>query len=136
MDQPEYVEVPTPTAPPAYAAVPPPAVSTGGLTDNAAGAIAYITAIPAIIFLLVEPYNKRDFVRFNAFQSLLLTACWIVLHVLVVIPLLGLLVMFVGYLALFVGWILCVIKASQGVKYKLPFLGDLAENFAKTVPVP
>ena len=32
--------------------------ATSGLTDNAAGAIAYLTIVPAIIFLLIEPYNK------------------------------------------------------------------------------
>jgi uncharacterized membrane protein len=136
MDQPDYVEVPTPPPSPQYAYTPPPAAATGGLSDNAAGAICYITAIPAIIFLLIDPYNKKDFVRFNAFQSLLLTASWVVLHILVIIPILGWLVMLVGYLALFVGWILCIIKASQGTKFKLPFLGDLAENFAKSVGTP
>ena len=40
------------------------AASTG-LSDNAAGALAYLTVIPAIIFLIVEPYNKNSFVRFN-----------------------------------------------------------------------
>ncbi len=43
-----------------------------GLSDNAAGAIAYITIIPAIIFLIVEPYNKNSFVRFHAWQSIFL----------------------------------------------------------------
>lgn len=41
---------------------PTPAVPTppaqSGLSDNAAGALAYVTIIPAIIFLIVEPYNK------------------------------------------------------------------------------
>jgi len=32
--------------------------------------VAYITIIPAIIFLVMEPYNKNKFVRFHAFQSL------------------------------------------------------------------
>ena len=46
-------------------------VSTGtGLTDNVAGMLAYVTIIPAIVFLVVEPYNKSRFVRFHSFQSI------------------------------------------------------------------
>ena len=44
--------------------------TTGGLEDNVAGMLAYITIIPAIIFLVVEPFNKRRFVRFHSFQSI------------------------------------------------------------------
>ena len=49
-----------------------------GLSDNAAGAIAYITIIPAIVFLLVEPYNKKPFVRFHAWQCIFLYVACIV----------------------------------------------------------
>ena len=35
-----------------------------GLTDNVAGLLAYVTIIPAIIFLVIEPYNRNRFVRF------------------------------------------------------------------------
>ena len=45
---------------------------TSGLTDNAAGAIAYFTFIPAVLFLVTEPYNKSSYVRFHAWQSILL----------------------------------------------------------------
>ena len=53
---------------PQYTPVPPQAAQSG-LSDNAAGALAYVTIIPAIVFLLVEPYNKNSFVRFHAWQS-------------------------------------------------------------------
>lgn len=42
-----------------------------GMTDNVAGMLAYFTIIPAIIFLVLEPYNKADssdFMRFSAFS--------------------------------------------------------------------
>jgi hypothetical protein len=35
-----------------------------------AGMLAYFTIIPAIIFLLIEPYNRNRFVRFHSFQCL------------------------------------------------------------------
>ncbi len=35
-----------------------PSAGTAGLTDNIAGMLAYVTIIPAIVFLLLEPYNR------------------------------------------------------------------------------
>ena len=61
------------------------APSSDGLSDNAAGAIAYITWIPAVIFLLLSPYNQKPFVKFHAWQNLLLNAACIVLYVATVI---------------------------------------------------
>ncbi len=54
---------------------PPPQPAQSGLSDNAAGALAYVTIIPAIIFLIVEPYNKNSYIRFHAWQSHLLGHC-------------------------------------------------------------
>jgi uncharacterized membrane protein len=109
----------------------------GGMSDNVAGLLAYVTIIPAIIFLVVAPYNKSRFVRFHSFQSIFFNIAWIVLWValsivgmipvlgwatLIVWPLLGL-----GGLIL---WIILLIKANQGQMWKLPFIGDLAEKQA------
>ena len=44
--------------------------AAAGLTDNVAGALAYVTIIPAIVFLVLEPFNRKRFVRFHAFQSI------------------------------------------------------------------
>ena len=52
----------------------PAAASSGGLTSNVAGALAYLTIIPAIIFLVADPYKQDRFVRFHAFQCLFLAA--------------------------------------------------------------
>ena len=37
-----------------------------GLADNVAGALAYVTIIPAIVFLVLEPFNKKRFIRFHS----------------------------------------------------------------------
>ena len=37
-----------------------------GLSDNAAGAIAYLTFVPATLLLLIPPYNTNPYVRFHA----------------------------------------------------------------------
>src|SRR6202012_2375284 len=50
---------------PQYPPPPPPAAGQG-LTSNAAAAISYITFIPAVIFLVMEPYNRDRFVRFHS----------------------------------------------------------------------
>jgi hypothetical protein len=44
----------------------------GGLTDNVAGALAYVTIIPAIVFLVLEPYNRNRFIPSILSSALLL----------------------------------------------------------------
>lgn len=114
------------------------AVNAGaGLTDNVAGALAYVTIIPAIVFLVLEPFNKKRFIRFHAFQCLFFavawTVLWIGLSVLAHIPFLGwatlLLWPLVG-LAGFIIWLILVLKAYQGQMFKLPVIGDMAEQQA------
>ena len=117
--------------------------STGsGMADNVAGMLAYITIIPAIIFLVMEPYNRSRFVKFHAWQNIFLHAAaivlWIVLMILTVaasvVPIIGhLIVMLLGFvvwIGLIVVWIILLIKANAGQMYKLPFIGDLAEKQA------
>ncbi len=128
--EPTYTSPPPP--PPGYTQAPPPppgygtAPASSGLSDSAAGALAYVTIIPAIIFLLVAPYNTKPFVKFHAFQCLGLAVVGIVLHVLLIVPFLGWIVWAIGWLALVVVWALCILKASQGGSFKLPLIGKFA----------
>ena len=108
-----------------------------GLSDNAAGGLAYITFIPALIFLLVEPFNKKPYVRFHSWQSIFLTIAWIAVDVVLIIlghmPFIGLinLILFpLVALLFFILWIIVLINAFNGKRFKLPFLGDLAEKQA------
>lgn len=125
MDEPQAV----PSAPPTTVA------ADGGLTDNLAGALAYITVIPAILFLLIEPYNKRSFVRFNAFQCICLAVVGIVLYpvdvVLLFIPILGWAMILLIWITMLVMVVMCIVKAYNGVKYKVPLIGNFAEKFAQ-----
>jgi uncharacterized membrane protein len=119
--------------------------STGGMADNVAGLIAYITPIPSIIFLVMEPYNKNRFVRFHSWQNIFffiaLIALWIayliVATVLAFIPILGHVVAFLLWLGLFIGqfviWIILLLKANGGQMYKLPIIGDMAEKQANAM---
>lgn len=105
------------------------------IAENIAGMLAYFTIIPAIIFLLIEPYNRNRFVRFHSFQCLFIAVALVVLHIclsfvsyvlpLIMFPVLGL----VG-LAELALWLLLVVKAYQHEIFKLPIVGDLAEKQA------
>lgn len=106
----------------------PPAAS--GLTDNSAGALAYVTVIPAIIFLLVEPYNKSSFIRFHAWQNICLCVLAFAISVIAVIPILGWLIALVGIPVLFVAWLIALLQALKGNRYKLPVVGAFAEKQA------
>src|SRR4051794_39363045 len=63
---------------PMGSSIPPsPESGASGMTDNIAGALAYIPII-GVIFLLIEPYNRNKAIRFHAFQGLFLLAASIV----------------------------------------------------------
>jgi uncharacterized membrane protein len=111
--------------------------STGAMADNVAGMLAYITIIPAIIFLVTAPYNRSRFVRFHSFQMLFFSAAmiviWIGFIILDVIP--GLIFLMVPihlliWLGAFILWIVLLLKANQGQMWKLPVIGDMAEKQA------
>jgi len=113
---------------------------TGGLSDNIAGLLAYVTIIPSIVFLVVEPYNKNRFIRFHSFQNLFfclaLIIIWVGLSALTVVP--GLIFLTlplhaIVWLGSVVVWVILLIKAGQGQMFKLPIIGDMAEKQANAV---
>src|ERR1700758_2875998 len=52
---------------------------TGGIPDRVAGALGYVFVVPAIFFLLRDPFKKNRFIRFHAWQSILVAAVTAVL---------------------------------------------------------
>lgn len=109
----------------------------GGLADNVAGALAYVTIIPAIIFLVLEPFNRRRFIRFHSFQCIFFAVAWTVLWIglsfIAHIPFLGWATLLIWPLVSLVGfiiWLILVLKAYQGQMFKLPVIGDMAEKQA------
>ena len=114
----------------------------GFLTENIAGALAYLTFIPAVVFLVVEPYKKNRFVRFHSVQCLLFWAAGMLAALalkvagllLIIIPVVGplfvVLVLVVTAFAAVVVWLVLVVKALQGEMFKLPVLGKFAEQQA------
>lgn len=118
-----------------------------GLDENVEGALTYVLMwVSGIIFLLLEKDNK--FIKFHAMQSIitflpLTIISWLLIrlgrpsfgygyggtgiHYSPGIPVLLWLGWIIG-LVMFVVWLLLMFKAYQGEKYKLPVVGDLAEN--------
>ena len=112
------------------AAAPAPAAQSSGLNDNVAGLLAYLF-IPAIIFLVMEPFNKNKFVRFHSFQAIFLGVVSIVGHiVLTIIPIIGWIILPFFSLAIFVLSIIAAIKAFQNQKWSIPGIGPMAEKQA------
>ncbi len=110
-----------------------------GLTDNAAGALAYVTIAPAIVFLVMPPYNTSSYVRFHAWQSIFLNIAVIIFYI--ALSFLAVFSVMFGmffflmltrliWLAWFLIWVLCVVKAVNGERFKLPVIGDLAAKQA------
>ena len=114
----------------------------GVLRENYAGVLAYLSFIPPIIFLLVQPYKGNRFVRFHSLQSLF--ACGAVFTLVAILRLVGLILFLIpvagglfvtlldvlAALAVLLIWLVLIVKAFQGERFRVPFLGDLAEQYA------
>lgn len=105
--------------------------TSSGIQPNLAGLLCYALGwITGIIFLIMEKENQ--FVRFHAVQSIVaFGAITVVDIVLSFIPFIGLILNWIiGVLALIL-WIVMMLKAYRGEKYKLPWAGDIAEKQSK-----
>lgn len=123
----------------------PPSVAQGKvgvLPESLAGALAYLSFVPALVFLLRDPYRQNRFVKFHSVQCLIF---WIVGAVLALalrlfgmlvffIPLVGpLLVVIVDVAVLFAAvllWLVLIVKALQGEIFMLPWIGAVAERYS------
>ena len=100
------------------------AKTSTGLDDNVAGLLCYVLGwISGTVFILIETENK--FVRYHAMQSIIvfgiLTVAGIILNF---VPYIGWLVPAISFIL----WVVLMVKAYQGAKYKLPWAGNLAER--------
>ncbi len=108
-----------------------------GLSDNAASGLAYVTIIPAIVFLATAPYNQNQKIRFHAWQSIFLhiaaVILWMAVIVVGMVPVLNLIDIVLAPLAMlgfFILWIVLLIQVFNGKNFKLPIIGDLAQKQA------
>jgi uncharacterized membrane protein len=113
-----------------------------GLSDNSIGALAYFTPVPAIFFLAIRRYNKRPYVRFHAWQSLVFSAFVFIFGMILnfVLPFTAFREprLFLGlrwlaeliWVVIFLVWLWCVISALNGKRYRLPIIGEWADEQA------
>lgn len=116
-------------------------LTSTGLDPKLAGLLCYVLGIvTGLIFFLIEKGN--DVVRFHAAQSIVFGGAVIVLWI--VLMMLGLIASTISFslaslfailtplvgLGFFIVWIILLIKGYSGTKWKLPFLGDIAERMA------
>jgi uncharacterized membrane protein len=120
-------------------AVPPPVTGAGStpMADNLVWMLCYLGGlITGIIFLVLEPYNKKPMVRFHAFQSIFANLACIVLWIAlgIVFGIMGTFSFFFIFqllrLVFLIGWILLMVAAYQGKKIVLPVIGPIAEQQA------
>ena len=104
------------------------------LEENIASMLCYIGVwVTGLIFFLLEKENKT--VKFHAMQSLLtfigvFVVYFVIFFLTWFVPFMWWLSMLFGLLV-FILWIILVIKAYQGGKFKLPIIGDIAEKQAQ-----
>jgi uncharacterized membrane protein len=107
-----------------------------GLESNLAGLLSYVLGwITGLIFFLLE--EKDEYVRYHAMQSIIffgaVTVVEVVLEIFGLIPYVDVVFLalqgLVGLFA-FVLWVVLMVKAYQGVRYKLPWAGELAEKYS------
>ena len=106
--------------------------------DRVAGALAYMTFLPAILFLVIDPYRRRRFVRFHSFQSIFFfgsSALVAIVFGLFSSVLLGHLLALLFLMIFAIGWgilwLVLMAKALLGEYLLLPWLGNFAYEQAQ-----
>lgn len=106
-------------------------LNTAGIDPKVLAVLSYfLWLIGGIVLFAV---SKNQFVRFHAMQSIIFNI--VVALLAAVLQIFGFLlwfllgvVLWLAYMAIFAVWILLMIKAYQGEKFKLPIIGQLAEK--------
>ena len=119
------------------------AQSGGGTPQNqVVAAAAYLLGfVTGIVFLYLEPYDKDEFVRFHARQSIAFSVAVIAINIVASVfiqifyfsflgRLLGGLLWLVD-LALAIMWVFLMWKAYSGERYRIPYVADIADGFGK-----
>jgi uncharacterized membrane protein len=100
--------------------------------ERAVAAGSYFTLVPAAVFLVLPQYRTNRFVRFHAWQSLLLWALFLVLTAVALVlsnvaaAIIFLVLGIIVSLAMFFLWLVLTLKAWQGERFSLPLFGNLA----------
>ncbi len=123
-------------------ASPTPGQTNLGVSPNVGGLLCYVPCCIGLIFSVVAAIVEKQskFVRFHAFQSLLLHAATVVISIGLLILQIILAVIHMGIvgtllrLLLGVGFlgltIFLMVKANGGEEFELPVIGEMAKKWA------
>ena len=113
--------------------------STTGLEPNIASALAYLAGpFSGVLVLMAERSNRT--VRFHAWQSIVgLGGLGVLVAALILSAFASIVIsaalfkalLYTGWalwIAWIVLWVVCIVKAYQGQRWKLPLAGDYAER--------
>ena len=105
--------------------------STTGLPAHIAAILCYLLGwVSGLIFYLIE--KNSEFVRFHATQSVIVFGSLTVVSIVIqVLPFLGQLVGALLSLLSLALWIILMVKAALKERFKLPWVGDLADEYAR-----
>lgn len=105
--------------------------SSTGMDENVASLLTYVLGlVTGILFLVIEKDSKL--VRFHAFQSILISAVFIILNMILgFVPIIGWLISLLLSPVAFILWLVLLYQAFQGKWFKLPLIGDYAEEQSK-----
>lgn len=113
---------------------------SGGTPQNhvVAAASYLLGLVTGIVFLYLEPYDKDEFVRYHARQSIAFSVAVIAVNIvfsvfLAILPF----SVIAGVRELFnlgfaIVWLFLMWKAFTGQRFRLPYLADIADGFATT----
>lgn len=105
--------------------------------------LAYVAALPAVLFLAVPRLRRDSFVRFHCWQSVFFAVATVIsvpvmrfwFTVLSLLPGVGFLLAWLSVgvvvIAFVILWIVLVIKAAFGQIYRLPWIGLQAARLAQ-----
>lgn len=100
-----------------------------GLQPNVAALLSYLAGfVTGIIFFVIEKDNK--FVRFHAFQSLVLFGGLFVVQMVLIFTIVLIILVPILNIATLILWVVLMVKAYNGEMFKLPVIGDMAEKNA------
>ncbi|HUO35304.1 MAG TPA: DUF4870 domain-containing protein [Candidatus Acidoferrum sp.] len=127
-----------PAGPPTTAASAAPAAvapAQTGIEENVAGLLSYLLGwLTGLVFFLID---KRPNVQFHARQSIVVFGGLTIIHIFVM-PVWGIstlagwgifgMIAFLIDIVGFVLWIVCMIKAYQGQRFRVPLAADLSDK--------
>jgi len=100
--------------------------------ERAVAAVAYLPLVTAVVILFLPAFRNNRFVRFHAWQSILLWGVFFILTVAALLlsnvaaAMVFLLFGILGSLAMLFLWIVLSLKAWQGERFEVPLFGELA----------